>query len=288
MKEQIWSFETVVWYQEFFQDNGKFVLERFYKGVALEHLDECVAVTAGLDEPFKAPEIDDLGVVRFVLDGQETLFNILHNPQRQDLEQLFHEVGSQLARVQKAQLPGRNVPIAWMRLENYLGESYPEAIEDLRFVLGDSTIDRANELFQYISTLQPAGCLGGIGIGSIYVNEGVLSIPCGPEAGALPAGADVAWILGELTEIEHSFVRRGASGDRIALAGAALVEGYRSEGVELDSVVLTAMSALRTLLHYFDFSVTYPEQFPDEEHCRFVRWLIERASAAVQKEESHV
>lgn len=291
MREKIWSFETSIWHQELVRTENELVLERFYKGIDLADLNTRIDLLRELAAPFTTPRVDELGVCRFQLDTEDTLFNILHSSVAADhILELFYQLGQYLAQVKVPTPDNADIPTAWKRLEKYLSADYPEEIEDILVILGDDTVAHATTLMERINQVpEKVVGLGGVGIGGIYVNDGVFVIPCGPEAGVIPIEFDLAWILGELTELEHAFLRRGQSGDLVARAGNALVEGYLQAGrAEIDTEILTILSALRTLLHYFDFSMTYPDQFPDDEHCRFVRWLVSRAYSLTVLEESHV
>lgn len=277
MKQRIWSFDTSIWYQALHKDDCQgYILERFYKDIDRSSLINNVLQLSHLSYPFVLPEIDDLGVVNFKISNSDTLFSMIHRGDEQVVD-LFTKLGRFLATARKEPNQSSNVPPAWVRLQNYLSDGYPDSVEDLRTILGDTTLERALSLVRYISNCPGIVGLGGVGLGGIYVFGDSVEFPVGPESGALPPEADVAWIIGELTELEHAFQLRGQSAQILVSSGKALIEGFTEYGGEVKTWRLTTLSALRTLLHYFDFTATYPNHLPDDEHSRFVRWLIERA-----------
>lgn len=284
MSETLWSFDTVVWQQSMVRDDA-YTLERYYKGITPHEQRTRIAALGAVPNSFITPLIDDVGVARYRLPGDRTLFSLIYDPDTDvDRDGLFAELGRELAGVNRPVLQNPVCPLPWNRLKVYIGPDYPDSVEDLRFLLGRKTLDYSRWLVEFVETQDAVFGLGGVGLGGIFVDGSNLIIPCGPEAGSLAPEWDLAWIIGELTELEHAFLRRGQSGERVAHYGTQLVNGYTQAGGEIDLERLSALSSLRTLLHYFDFSATYPDQFPDEEHGQFVEWLITRAYSLATKD----
>lgn len=284
----IWQNETSVWFQQVSKTaQDTYLLRREYTRdpVDLGGAVASPAVTTGagatLIESARDPRWPGVDLYELRSDRQLALVVLNANAEEPSVTECFVAVGSLLAAMHQSDVVGTRRAFHAVRFQEVL--SLPESgspSSRLKAKLSGPLLSSIQGwLHELTSATRGVPSLGNASMNSIFFDEsGRVEMPYGPEACTAPPEFDVGWLLGELTELEYSFTQRGMPSAHIPRYARTLLDSYeRAGGVELDLARLARVVAVRTCLHYFDFSETMPTVPIGEADIAFLEWLIERA-----------
>lgn len=282
--ETIWQFDTTVWFQELRTHEGTFTLERYYKNRSDGEVDLLCKTSGYEGSIFTFPEnIDSNGSCEFSLNVTVPLASCVVDTafDQTMLTSIFESLGRELHSFQRhAVSPVNNEPNNVQRLRGYLEEPRYDAAGYLLSQLGSQRLPRIKNTLENALKGTEETVHGGLSLGNVFVDDsGNIQVPTGPDVGMSEPLIDVAWVVGELTELEHASMGVEGASERIAgLAGAFLGAYQEAQGKNVEMEQLMQLAMLRTLLHYLDFTVTYPTMEPDKENLSFLQWLVDRAT----------
>lgn len=277
--QELWAYDTCIWFQNLVHDGPRYRLERFYK-----------------DERADGAAVDGLGTrhhqVRFLPPLDATARTLVyelrcpdmlatHLPQKDaDQGQVFHDLGAALAGFHRsAPLPGRG-STTLARFTDYLAEGRGTPAGHALAGIGRERLELVRQWLRELEEQKQVLCHGAFTLGTVFEGAGHrLDVAVGPEVTTGPPELDLGWMLGDLMELEHMAMTLGLPTEGYGVWGQALVAGYAQEsGHEADTALLTTVAALRVVLHHCDFAASHPMANPSSENTRFLCWLVDRAA----------
>lgn len=280
----IWQFDTSVWYQSLRNEDDQYILERYYKERDVDEFTILCSPSNVLNSTtIKYPShIDEYGTCTFKLKGSMPLLSVVTDPNADEetLMQLIDQLGSTISKFHNIQAPDKcPQPANFRRLKAYVTDRRNDAADYLLSHFDSSELNSLKDLINTYSVPETGFVHGGLGLGTMFVaDDNSLEIPTGPDSGAFNPVIDLAWIVGELTELEHASLNSKNDGSRYAYLANRYIKAYENaSGIDINIRQLLQLSTLRTALHYLDFASTYPTLDPHPENVAFLKWLIERA-----------